>query len=160
MLRPPPISHRTDTLFPYTSLFRSAVSAIVGTRVYWIDRPQSASALPAIVLQKVSPGRTYTTKGATTLQGTRVKFDLFGLDYRDIAPLYEALLAEMEQPETVAGINFGMAFLDSQRDSPPEDVKGIGPAYSISADKIGRSHARTPVTNARLVCRFPLEINN
>src|SRR3546814_10766144 len=86
-----------------------AISAIVGTRVYWIDRPQSASALPAIVLQKVSPGRTYTTKGATTLQGTRVQFDLFGLDYRDIAPLYEALLAEMEQPETVAGINFGMA---------------------------------------------------
>src|SRR3546814_9701994 len=82
-----------------------AISAIVGTRVYWIDRPQSASALPAIVLQKVSPGRTYTTKGATTLQGTRVQFDLFGLDYRDIAPLYEALLAEMEQPETVAGIN-------------------------------------------------------
>src|SRR3546814_4762226 len=61
-----------------------AISAIVGTRVYWIDRPQSASALLAIVLQKVSPGRTYTTKGATTLQGTRVQFDLFGLDYRDI----------------------------------------------------------------------------
>src|SRR3546814_1539677 len=54
-----------------------AISAIVGTRVYWIDRPQSASALPAIVLQKVSPGRTYTTKGATTLQGTRVQFDPF-----------------------------------------------------------------------------------
>src|SRR3546814_6493693 len=85
-----------------------------------------SSDLPAIVLQKVSPGRTYTTKGATTLQGTRVQFDLFGLDYRDIAPLYEALLAEMEQPETVAGINFGMAFLDSQRDYPPEDVNGIG----------------------------------
>src|SRR3546814_7704989 len=112
-----------------------AISAIVGTRVYWIDRPQSASALPAIVLQKVSPGRTYTTKGATTLQGTRVQFDLFGLDYRDIAPLYEALLAEMEQPETVAGINFGMAFLDSQRDYPPEDVNGIGPVYRISADR-------------------------
>src|SRR3546814_9756683 len=61
-------------------------------------------------------------------------FDLFGLDYRDIAPLYEALLAEMEQPETVAGINFGMAFLDSQRDYPPEDVNGIGPVYRISAD--------------------------
>src|SRR3546814_5104999 len=71
----------------------------------------------------VGPGRTYTTKGATALQGTAVQFDLFGLDYRDIAPLYEALLAEMEQPETVAGINFGMAFLDSQRDYPPEDVR-------------------------------------
>src|SRR3546814_12328373 len=53
-----------------------AISAIVGTRVYWIDRPQSASALPAIVLQKVSPGRTYSPKGATTLQGQRVQFDL------------------------------------------------------------------------------------
>src|SRR3546814_17628092 len=35
-----------------------AISAIVGTRVYWIDRHHSASALPAIVLQKVSTGRT------------------------------------------------------------------------------------------------------
>src|SRR3546814_13260667 len=102
-----------------------AISAIGGTRVYWIDRPQSASALPAIVLQKVSPGRTYPTKGATTLQGTRVQFDLSGLDYRDIAQLYEALLAEMEQPETIAGINCGMAVLDSQRDFPAEDVSGI-----------------------------------
>lgn len=111
-----------------------AVSAIVGTRVYWIDRPQSASALPAVVLQKVSPGRTYTAKGATTLQGTRVQFDLFGLAYRDISPLYEALLTEMERPETVSGINFGMSFLDSRRDYPPEDVNGIGPVYRISAD--------------------------
>src|SRR3546814_13274597 len=100
----------------YRLIVDPALMAVVGTGVVWIDRPQSASARPAIVLRKVSPGRTYTTKGATTLQGTRVQFDLFGLDYRDIAPLYEALLAEMEQPETVAGINFGMAFLDSQRE--------------------------------------------
>src|SRR3546814_13924685 len=92
-----------------------AISAIVGTRVYWIDRPQSASALPAIVLQKVSTGRTYTTKGATTLQSTRVQFDLFGLAYRDIAPLYEVLLEELEQPQTVHGLKFGQAVLDSQR---------------------------------------------
>src|SRR3546814_7099879 len=91
-------------------------------------------------------------------------FDLFGLDYRDIAPLYEALLAEMEQPETVAGINFGMASLDSQRDYPPEDVNGIGPVYRISADmmcwwhpEIGRAHVCTPVTNAPLVCSLLFE---
>src|SRR3546814_21111914 len=100
-IRRPPRFTRTHTPFPNTTLFRSggqavrqegrgrqsmmdkalrdrliadpAISAMVGTRVYWIDRPQSASALPAIVLQKVSPGRTYTTKGATTLQGTRVQ---------------------------------------------------------------------------------------
>src|SRR3546814_2266467 len=34
MIRPPPRSTRTDTLFPYTTLFRSAlVSAFVGFRI-------------------------------------------------------------------------------------------------------------------------------
>src|SRR3546814_1154399 len=90
-----------------------------------------SSDLPAIVLQKVSPGRTYTTKGATTLQGTRVQFDLFGLDYRDIAPLYEALLAEMEQPETVAGITFGMAFLDRSEEHTSELQSLMRISYAV-----------------------------
>src|SRR3546814_10740045 len=71
-----------------------AISPIVGTRVYWIHRPQSASVLPAIVLPTVSPARTYTTKGEPTLPGTSVQFDLSGLAYRDIRPLYEELMAD------------------------------------------------------------------
>src|SRR3546814_4252541 len=36
MIRRPPSSTRTDTLFPYTALFRSAVSAAIET---WFDQP-------------------------------------------------------------------------------------------------------------------------
>src|SRR3546814_1418292 len=32
MIRRPPRSTRTDTLFPYTTLFRSAVAAVAGTQ--------------------------------------------------------------------------------------------------------------------------------
>src|SRR3546814_8958284 len=32
MIRPPPISTRTDTLFPYTTLFRSPLRTLLGQR--------------------------------------------------------------------------------------------------------------------------------
>src|SRR3546814_9784266 len=35
MIRRPPRSTRTDTLFPYTTLFRSAIPLLTTKRVYW-----------------------------------------------------------------------------------------------------------------------------
>src|SRR3546814_15340492 len=58
MIRRPPISTRTDTLFPYTTLFRSAGSAPLGAQrlavedgenhigVAGVDRYQHAPTLP------------------------------------------------------------------------------------------------------------------
>src|SRR3546814_10058438 len=39
MIRRPPISTRTDTLFPYTTLFRSHGNARGGVRSPWVDVP-------------------------------------------------------------------------------------------------------------------------
>src|SRR3546814_14933783 len=46
MIRRPPRSTRTDTLFPYTTLFRSPCS-LVARRVTQPDRESAASALPS-----------------------------------------------------------------------------------------------------------------
>src|SRR3546814_3666638 len=42
MIRRPPRSTRTDTLFPYTTLFRSAVEAVEGGRVAGFMRSHGA----------------------------------------------------------------------------------------------------------------------
>src|SRR3546814_6567143 len=44
MIRRPPRSTRTDTLFPYTTLFRSSGSAAVAVRMPWVmTRPAAAA---------------------------------------------------------------------------------------------------------------------
>src|SRR3546814_14620283 len=52
MIRPPPRSTRTDTLFPYTTLFRSLA------RLFAEDQPEAARAY-ANRLQRLFPGRFY-----------------------------------------------------------------------------------------------------
>src|SRR3546814_11800842 len=37
MIRLPPISTRTDTLFPYTTLFRSEIRPLLPARRLWVD---------------------------------------------------------------------------------------------------------------------------
>src|SRR3546814_19861720 len=44
MIRRPPRSTRTDTLFPYTTLFRSTMSNAAGIFSQWLKQPES---LPA-----------------------------------------------------------------------------------------------------------------
>src|SRR3546814_4746876 len=52
MIRLPPISTRTDTLFPYTTLFRSVVTAIAGGRPGMISAATGAMALLMVDLVK------------------------------------------------------------------------------------------------------------
>src|SRR3546814_19700254 len=46
MIRRPPRSTRTDTLFPYTTLFRSGVAAQVGGQVFGQQRGRGVDAIP------------------------------------------------------------------------------------------------------------------
>src|SRR3546814_1960300 len=46
MLRPPPISTRTDTLLPYTTLFRSPVEPPIQSRCQW--RQESSQIRPGV----------------------------------------------------------------------------------------------------------------
>src|SRR3546814_9408416 len=66
MIRRPPRSTRTDTLFPYTTLFRSVVSAACGEDGVAATESAIASATPPIIMRRItvliaSP-RGYITK--------------------------------------------------------------------------------------------------
>src|SRR3546814_21113212 len=51
MIRRPPRSTRTDTLFPYTTLFRSAVAGLVAVPVVTAIAPPVAHVLAAFALR-------------------------------------------------------------------------------------------------------------
>src|SRR3546814_6999842 len=53
MIRRPPRSTRTDTLFPYTTLFRSCVS-FSGCTFDWVKPPEDVSVVP---IEPNPPGR-------------------------------------------------------------------------------------------------------
>ncbi|QPI73931.1 hypothetical protein [Sphingobium sp. Cam5-1] len=101
--------------------------------ISWVTRPTKAQ-MPGITLQRLAPGREYTFKGAVGLQDTLTRFDFWGLAVRDIKPLFLAVLARMEQPQTVGGTRFGRSTLESERDIPAELVPEIGTVFRISAD--------------------------
>src|SRR3546814_10623118 len=101
MIRRPPRSTRTDTLFPYTTLFRSVLQAHV----------------PGLI----NAGRA-VIHHAQNGRGNRREHDCRG----DAGPERLHVILPLAEPT---------------------------PVYP----KIGRAHARTPVTNAPLVCRLLLE---
>jgi len=108
----------------------SGVSDIVGRRIYWIERNRKHG-LPALVMNKVYPGRTYTFSGPCGLQGTAIQFDCIGQDVRETRPLFGALTAALEEEIDVEGVRFGMAFMQSDRDIAPVDVPGVGPVLAV-----------------------------
>jgi len=101
--------------------------------IAWLSRPSKAQ-LPGMTLQRLAPGRTYTFSGATTLQDTLTRIDFWGLNVRNVKPLFLATLAELERPRTVGSTRFARASLEGERDMPPEDVVEVGTIYRISAD--------------------------
>lgn len=113
----------------------AGIAAVIGSRVYWGKRKQN-DPLPALVLHMITPGNQYTHDGASDLNGARIQFDCLGAELRDALALFEALRPEMEQARTVGDTEFGMSFLNSERDIPFTDVSGSGPVGGISADFI------------------------
>ena len=108
----------------------ATITAIVGTAIDWNRR----TGLPALVLTKVSPGRTYTFDGATGLHGARVQFDCMAKDIAVAVALFAAVQAEMERTVTVGATRFSMSFLAAERDMQTVDIDGVGPVGGISAD--------------------------
>lgn len=113
----------------------ASIAAIVGARVNWIERPQG-STLPAVTLQVISPGREYTYAGASGTASPRVQADCWGRTYQEAKLLSRALIACVEQRETVRGIRFAPAFIDAARDMPTEELDGGAKVYRVSIDAI------------------------
>ena len=91
------------------------VTALVGQRVYWVDRPQ-ASALPAITLQTISEARRQHMKGFDGLDVSRVQIDCWATSYAQAQALQEAAIAATIDEHAGNGIRFARAFIDSIRD--------------------------------------------
>lgn len=114
-------------------LASAPLTAIVGTRINWGRRVQGA-ALEALVLTIVSPGRSYTYKGAAGLSGPRVQFDGYATDFLTAKAIGRALIATLEAPLTIGGIAFSPAFLEAERGPATEDLGAGAQVQRISMD--------------------------
>jgi hypothetical protein len=100
----------------------ASVAGAVGTRVFWVTRPQ-ATALPAIVLQVIDDRRPVHLQGMEGSRSSRVQLDTYAATYAAAVALAREAIDKLKDPETVSGKEFGPAFVDSLRDLS-ENVNG------------------------------------
>jgi len=96
-------------------LAASTVTALVGQRVSWLDRPQG-SALPSVTLQTISDGRPQHFGGLQDLRPTRVQIDVWAATYASSRAVAEAVIAAILPAETINGVRFSRSFIDSLND--------------------------------------------
>src|SRR3546814_4114395 len=73
MIRRPPRSTRTDTLFPYTTLFRSSGSLVLG-----VEPPQTVTSLP--IVERRHPSGLRSEEHTSELQSLmRISYAVFCL---------------------------------------------------------------------------------
>src|SRR3546814_9291738 len=135
MIRRPPRSTRTDTLFPYTTLFRSPAVVLRD-----LDRQPP---LPGVETRERVPPLAPRPAGAVDpLQGNR--------------PHQRRVAGNRGLSRRIRG-----GHPRAQRVRPAQAVGGaeaveVGPARGGAVQRlpIGRAHARTTVTKAHLLCRL------
>src|SRR3546814_5077038 len=113
MIRQPPISTRTDTLFPYTTLFRSG----------------RLLQLPEILAQARDRGRGV--------------HDVLGTGQRQRAPALRevAVVADVDAEPAVGGVEHrpaGVAGLEEELLVEAGDLRDVG--LAVLAEEIGRAH--------------------
>src|SRR3546814_2462366 len=138
MLRPPPISTRTDTLFPYTTLFRSLEGRSAG-RTRRRPRNRAAAQRQLEVAQLHPPART----ADPLLCGDRLPAPV-GRRCRLHALDRLGLCRAAYRPQPVAG----------EGEPRPGELRHL---LALHAVQIGRAHDGTPVTNEKIVCSLLLE---
>src|SRR3546814_7550818 len=132
MRRRPPRSTRTDTLFPYTTLFRSTVP---GLFQYVLDQPCSC-----ICLEKVK--RTFSIQ--TPFRSAEPA--------RRRRPRSEYATCQIQHSHEPGE---AVTFIRRQRRivlKSAVDCSARADAVRNIRDQIGRAPVCTPVTNAQLVC--------
>src|SRR3546814_10770612 len=143
MIRRPPRSTRTDTLFPYTTLFRSGPN------------------LWEVVGDKIATGRGgFAFSDALKSVGGTWTFDALDAWFtspRKFANGTKMTFAGLSNPQDRADL---ILYLNQQGSNLPLPAAPAAeaPAADAAAEgKLGRAHVRTPVTNAHLGCRLLLE---
>lgn len=115
------------------SALHTRLSAALGnSRVYPGIAPQNAQ-LPYVRLNTISDPRPQHLKGAIGLRETRVQADVFAASYAEARSISETVIASLEQPALVAGVQFGRTLAEGPRDLG-EDVAGKGYIHRASTD--------------------------
>lgn len=92
-----------------------AITSLVSTRIYWVDRPQTSS-LPAITLQTITDARPQHMKGNQVSRESMVQVDVWASTYASARTISEAVIAALVPENTANGVRFDRAFVDNIRD--------------------------------------------
>src|SRR3546814_6453145 len=147
MLRRPPRSTRTDTLFPYTTLFRSFHGVFL-------------PAVDGVARQVASESWVLGPAVEVTLDDAEIDAlgrDVMALYLDDYAATWDALLADIAVHPSQ---NLGAAVETLNTLSGPNSPLRIlltAVAGETKRTEIGRAHVCPLVTNAQLVCTSQLE---
>lgn len=110
------------------------VTALAGQRVTWVMRPQG-SQIPAVVLHRITAGRSYTYQGRESLTGALVQIDCWGPTYAKAKALSRAVIAALDALTTP----FHGAFVEGERDTyergdAPPTTSGTPDFFRTSLD--------------------------
>src|SRR3546814_8670350 len=137
MIRPPPRSTLTDTLFPYTSLFRSFNGTVnvplaprLSARATYSFNNREGFSRNETLGRKVADQESHFVRGKIKYEGDAFDIVLSG-DYNKITGHEQLIQLAAYNPAVFSG--------------------------PLAGFQIGRAHVWTPVTNAQLVCRLLLE---
>lgn len=98
-------------------LAASAITAIVGTRVHPVSRPQG-SALPCVVVTRISGAPLYADDGEVGLQDARVQVDSWAISYGAAKDLAKTVTDRLSAARDVSqsGVTVRYAMLDTEQD--------------------------------------------
>lgn len=106
----------------------TALSSLVANRITWATRPQ-ASALPAVVLHKISGAPLYADDGETGLFDGRIQVDSWGRTYSEAKNAARAVKDRLAGPDgrfASSGFDFRVSFLEDEQDTFERGTAGDG----------------------------------
>ncbi len=97
------------------------LTALVSTRIYWMRRPQGQTALPTVVLQRISTDREVRNDGPDGLIRTTIQFNVYANDLNRALDVGRVLIPELEGASFIQGdVEFKAFFVDTERHAMAE----------------------------------------
>lgn len=110
------------------------VTALIDTRVSW-GMLSRKSALPALVLTRISGGHDYVMQGTSPPFEARVQADCWGRTYADATALSRAVKAALSGYSGSEGNTvFQGVFLDAEHELPDDATEAVDVLYRVCLD--------------------------
>lgn len=106
------------------------LAGIAGGRRFWVRAPQG-TALPFVVMQRISGIRDYVNSGPSGYVESRVQFDIYADTYTAAQVEARALVSALSGH---SGGGVQGVFIDSERDLPASDTGEVSQLYRVSID--------------------------